>query len=130
MEHTKESEERGRILVMLRSHVERCLQDIWESPELITDPDADYPYRYGTAACWVSILDGPELGVRVFAHAAVGVRPSAKLAREVNELNDNAVWVKVVLAGAAGGGVGGAALVGGGPDRPGAGGSPGRRGCR
>lgn len=100
MEHTKESEERGRILVMLRSHVERCLQDIWESPELITDPDADYPYRYGTAACWVSILDGPELGVRVFAHAAVGVRPSAKLAREVNELNDNAVWVKVVLAGA------------------------------
>jgi hypothetical protein len=99
MEHTKESEERGRILVMLRSHVERCLQDIWESPELITDPDADYPYRYGTAACWVSILDGPELGVRVFAHAAVGVRPSAKLVREVNELNDNAVWVKVVLAG-------------------------------
>lgn len=99
MEHTKESEERVRILVMLRSHVERCLQDIWECAELITDADADYPYRYGTAACWVSILDGPEPGVRVFAHAANGLRPSAKLAREVNEVNDNALWVKVVLAG-------------------------------
>lgn len=99
MEHTKESEELVRIMVMLRSHVERCLQDIWDDPAPATDGDGDYPYRYGTAACWVSLMQGPEPGVRVFAHAAVGLRPSAKLTREVNELNDKAMWVKVVLAG-------------------------------
>lgn len=75
--------------------MERCLQDIWDTAELRTDDDGDYPYRYGTAACWVSLLPGPDPGVRVFAHAAVGLRPCAKLAREVNDLNDKATWVKV-----------------------------------
>ena len=95
MERTRELEERVRIRVMVRSHVERCMQDIWEVTELITDQDGDYPYRFGTAACWVSLFDGPEPGVRVFAHAARGLHPSAKLAREVNDLNDKAMWVKV-----------------------------------
>ncbi len=99
MEHTKESEERVRIRVMLRSHVERCLQDIWDEPELITDQDGDYPFRSGSAACWVSLFDSPEPGVRVFAHAALGLHPSAKLTREVNDLNDKAMWVKVTQHG-------------------------------
>lgn len=72
----------------LRSHVERCLQDIWGVCRVETDSDRDYPYRVGTAACWVSVHDFTEPAtVEVFAHAVTGVPESAKLLREINELN-------------------------------------------
>ena len=97
MENMKAGEHEQRNQVMLRSHVERCLQDIWDTRELITDIDDDYPFRYGTAACWVSLLDGPNSGVRVFAHAAHGLKTSAKLLREVNELNVQSRWARLAL---------------------------------
>jgi len=99
MEHIKTAEHDQRLQVMLRSHVERCLQEIWDQRELATDPDQDYPYRYGTAMCWVSLVDGPVPGVRVFAHAARELRSSAKLLREVNELNMRSRWAKVAYHG-------------------------------
>lgn len=72
----------------LRSHVERCLQDIWGLCRVEMDADRDYPYRVGTAACWVSVHDFMEPPtVDVFAHAALGVPRSAKLLTEINELN-------------------------------------------
>jgi len=95
MEHNKTAEQEQRTQVLLRSHLERCLQDIWDTRELMTDTDQDYPYRHGTAMCWVSLLDGPAPGVRVFAHAAYALRTSAKLLREVNELNVRSRWAKV-----------------------------------
>jgi hypothetical protein len=97
MEHTKAAEEQRVTQVLLRSHVERCLQDIWDVPDLVIDDDGDYPYRRGTAMCWVSPFDGPVPGVRVFAHAAYGLKPSAKLLREVNDLNVRSVWARVAL---------------------------------
>jgi len=87
-----------QLVSMLRSHVERCLQDVWELPELVTDGDGDYPYRYGTAACWVSIQPGPDPGVRVFAHAAHSLRRSARLLEEVNELNSRSRWARIFWA--------------------------------
>lgn len=98
MEHTSEAEERALALVMLRSHVERCLQDIWGTRELVTDVDEDYPYREGTAMAWVSVVAGPPPSVRVFAHAAYGLRRSAKLLGEVNDLNARSRWAKVAFA--------------------------------
>ena len=97
MEHTKAAEEQRVTQVLLRSHVERCLQDIWDVPDLVIDDDGDYPYRRGTAMCWVSPFDGPVPGVRVFAHAAYGLKPSAKLLREVNDLNVRSTWARVAL---------------------------------
>lgn len=97
MEHTKADEEVRHHQVLLRSHVERCLQDIWTTTELTTDGDQDYPYRTGTAMCWVSLVGGPVLGVRVFAHAAYGLRTSSKLIREVNEINARSAWAKVAF---------------------------------
>ena len=82
---------------MLRSHVERCLQDIWGVPELVVDEDGDYHFRHGTAACWVSLDGTAGDGVRVIANAAVGLKPSARLLREVNDLNVGARWVRVTL---------------------------------
>ncbi len=71
----------------LRSHVERCLQDIWGLCRVEVDSDGDYPYRVGTAACWVSVHDMGPATVEVFGHAALGVPRSEKLLRELNELN-------------------------------------------
>lgn len=98
MEHTRETEERAVALVMLRSQVERCLQDIWGTRELVSDVDEDYPYRQGTAMGWVSVVAGPPPSVRVFAHAAYGLRRSAKLLAEVNDLNARSRWAKIAFA--------------------------------
>jgi hypothetical protein len=93
-----ESERLSR--VMLRSHVERCLQDIWDVPRPAVDGDGDYPFRHGTAMCWVTLmLDSPVAGVRVLGHAATGLRSSAKLLGELNELNNRSRWARVALAG-------------------------------
>jgi hypothetical protein len=99
MEHTKAEEQDRHHLVQLRSHLERCLQDIWSMAELMKDADQDYPYRNGTAACWVSVVTGPVPGVRVFAHAAHGLRSSAKLLAEVNEINTRSRWATVSYQG-------------------------------
>lgn len=98
MEHIEAAEHDLRTRVMMRSHLERCLQDIWGTHDLVVDADQDYPFPYGIAACWVSPLVGPVPGVEVYAHAAVGLRPSAKLLREVSELNVRSRWTKVMYA--------------------------------
>lgn len=85
--------------LMLRSHTERCLQEMWEQPELVTDDDGDYPFRIGTAACWVRVSASPEQEVRVFAHAAFGVKRTAKLLAELNDLNARSRWMTTSLQG-------------------------------
>jgi hypothetical protein len=90
-----EAEQKVQMDEMFRSHVQRCLQDVWECSELVTDADGDYPYRDGTAACWVSVRTGPKPGVRVFAYAAVEVKRTARLLTEVNELNSRSRWARI-----------------------------------
>ncbi len=82
----------------LRSHVERCLQDIWEQHDLVIDADGDYPYRWGTAACWVHIESGQPAMVRVFAQAATNVKRSTRLLAEINEVNTGTRCAEVVWA--------------------------------
>jgi hypothetical protein len=71
----------------LRSHVERCLQDIWDLCRVVADDDGDYPFRFGTAAGFVRINKGSPTMVRVWAIAAMGVPRSAKLLSELNDIN-------------------------------------------
>ena len=73
--------------VWLRSHVERCLEDIWERFPLETDGDGDWPYRFGTAGCWVHVEPDGVGTVRVVAIAARELKRSAKLLAEVNDVN-------------------------------------------
>ena len=85
---------------MLRSHVERVLMQEWHRHDLAPDVDGDYEFRAGTAQGWVRIH--PVLGtsppmVSIFAHAAVGLKSSARLLRELNELNCASRWCKVYL---------------------------------
>ena len=70
-----------------RAYVEQILEEGWEQCRVDKDPDGDFPFRFGTAGCWVRIEPGPPLAVRVIAIAATGVRRSAKLLAELNELN-------------------------------------------
>jgi hypothetical protein len=61
-------------LMWIRSHVELLLQREWDVCRVLSDEDGDFPYRHGTAACYVSVLDVDPPMVRVFAHAAYGLK--------------------------------------------------------
>lgn len=95
--HCRSFEEREVALMHLRSHVERCLQDVWNTHDLVVDDDGDYPFRRGTAVGWVSVRRALPLRVSVFAHAAYELRRSALLLEEINDLNSAARWAKIAL---------------------------------
>ena len=81
----------------IRSHVEVLLQREWEVCRVLTDPEGDFPFRQGTAACWVSVLDLDPPMVRVFAHAAFGLKPTLALLRELNEIQHRTLSAAVEL---------------------------------
>ena len=83
--------------VFVRSHVERCLQQLFATCDLIQDEDGDYPFNSGTSACFVQVASDA-LDVRVLAIAADGLRPSAKLLAEINEINLRCRSARVQLA--------------------------------
>jgi hypothetical protein len=86
-------------LMWIRSHVERLLQDEWQACRVEADCDGDYPFREGTAACWVSVMDTEPIMVRVFAHAATGVKSSLKLLSELNAIQWRALSASISLRG-------------------------------
>ena len=99
MEQDETSNGASQLEAMLRSHVERSLQELWDCHEVDVDGDGDYPWRGETAACWVGVRrPADEPVVQVFAFAATGVRHSAKLLTEINELNSRTIWARVHLA--------------------------------
>ena len=86
-------------LVWFRSHVERLLQHMWGPAAVSADPDGDYPFRYGRAACWVRVEPGSPMSVRVTGHAAYGVKRSAKLLVELNDISSRSRFTSVLWAG-------------------------------
>lgn len=71
-------------LVWIRSHVERCLQQIW-GHEPQPDDDGDIAFRYGSGEGWVMVCPGSPPTVHVFAHVVENVRRTGKLLVELNE---------------------------------------------
>ena len=85
--------ERGYVMQQLewfRAYVEKILETVWDQRPLARDDDDDYPFRYGTAACFVRIEPGPPLTVRVVAQAVRDVKRSARLLEELNDFNSSA----------------------------------------
>jgi hypothetical protein len=82
-------------LMWIRSHVRQLLAEEWGTCCVGVDPDGDVPFRRGTAAGWVSVLDSAPAMVRVFAHAAYGVRSSAKLLRQLNDVQRGSLSARV-----------------------------------
>lgn len=72
---------------LARSHIERCLQDLWGTPQVEPDSDGNYLYRSGTATCWISLDAHTPAIVKAMACAAAGVKKSARLFGELNEIN-------------------------------------------
>jgi T3SS (YopN, CesT) and YbjN peptide-binding chaperone 1 len=81
----------------LGAYVAMCLRESWgdDADHLVTAGHVTH-FRVGTAACQVRVEDGDPTMVRVMAVAVTDVRSSAKLLREVNEVNAHArvanVW--------------------------------------
>jgi hypothetical protein len=86
-------------LLWIRSHVEQLLESIWDVCRLQPDDDGDYAFRQGAAACWVAVLPTAPAMVRVFGHAATGVKPSLRLFTELNDIERRALSCSVVLEG-------------------------------
>jgi hypothetical protein len=83
----------------IRSHVELLLQREWDVCRVAVDSDGDFPFRNGTAACYVSVLDTEPAMVHVFAHAAYGLKPTLKVLRELNEIQRRSLSARVELRG-------------------------------
>ena len=83
---------------LVRSHVERCLQDIWDVRQPEMDADGDYPFRATSSVGWVRVEPQRPVLVRVFAHAAYEVKQSAALLKEINALNVRSRFATVAWA--------------------------------
>lgn len=84
----------------IRSHVERLLAEEWNVCRVHADGDGDYPWTHGTTAGWVSVVPaGDSYMVRIWAHAAYEVKSSAKLLRELNEIQSGSLSTAICLAG-------------------------------
>ncbi len=84
----------------ITSHVERLLADEWNVCRVHADGDGDYPWSHGAAIGWVSVVDaGDGFMLRVWAHAAYDVKPSAKLLRELNDIQVRSLSTAVCLVG-------------------------------
>jgi hypothetical protein len=82
---------------LLRSHVERCLQENMELCRVTADCDGDYPFAHESAVYYVSLLEAADTWwVRVWSVAATGVRGNAALLRELNDVTSRSPLVKVV----------------------------------
>ncbi len=78
-------------MLWIRSHVERLLQDEWDVCRVEPDADGDYRFRFGTAGCWVHLVEGELPMVRVAAQAVIGVRRNLKLLTELNDIQRRAL---------------------------------------
>jgi len=79
-----------------RAFVERSLAEVWEEPEVVPDDDGDYAFAGLGPMAYVSVEPAPMLGVCVWSYAAHGVKGSASVLREVNDLNMGSTLCKVV----------------------------------
>jgi hypothetical protein len=72
---------------LARPHVVRCLQYLWDVERVRPDADGDYPYRTGTAACYIGLDDGEPTVVKAVALAVVNVKKSTRLLAKLNDVN-------------------------------------------
>jgi hypothetical protein len=79
-----------------RAFVERSLQQVWESQEIVHDDDGDYPFGDESTTAYVTVEEQQGLGVCVWSCAAWGVKGTVRVLREVNDLNLSSRLCKVM----------------------------------
>jgi hypothetical protein len=75
----------SRQIEWLTAYVEKCMTEAWG--DTVGRHEDVVTFGCGTAAGIVQVEDCEPVIVRVMAKAVLGVRASAKLLREINELN-------------------------------------------
>ena len=83
---------------LVRSHVERCLQESFDLCRVEADPEGDYPFRDDTAAYFVRVLDGDPVLVNVISWLVRDIPKSAKLLAELNDINSRLMCGRVYYA--------------------------------
>lgn len=86
-------------VVWVRAYVEKLLRQAADDQPVHADEDGDFPFPWGTAMGWVQVVDAEPPIVRVMAHAAYGLRATAALRKEIDEINARATFAKVFLSG-------------------------------
>lgn len=82
----------------LKAYVEKLLREVLDDASVVEDDDGDFCFRMGTSAVYVRVWEsGDRPLVRVFASAAWGLKPSAALLRELNELNARATAATIYV---------------------------------
>ena len=71
---------------LARSHVKECLRESLELSTVFVDSDGDVPIAHGTAIYWVAVRSDGKY-VKAWSRPVVGVKQTAALMREVNEVN-------------------------------------------
>jgi hypothetical protein len=79
--------------------VERLMEQVMELPKVVPDEDGDYPFGEDGTTAYVTVEPAPALGVCVWSYAALGVKGTVKVLREVNDLNISSRLCKVVWRG-------------------------------
>lgn len=83
---------------LVQAWVEKLLKEAFDLDELVRDADGDYPFRHGSAAYFVRVLDRDPPLVRVFAVAVTDVEATPELCWEVNDLNASVSLVRLSAA--------------------------------
>jgi hypothetical protein len=69
---------------------------VWELPEVVNDDDGDYPFGDESTTAYVTVEEEQGLGVCVWSYAALGVKGTVRVLREVNDLNISSRLCKVM----------------------------------
>ena len=69
-----------------------------ELDEVRQDCDGDYPFRHGTAMYYLSVGRGGHL-LKIWSHAAYGVKPTKPVLREVNSTNERLMHCRAYMSG-------------------------------
>ena len=83
---------------MAHSHVQRMLREGMELDTVEQDSDGDYPFRHGTAMYYLSVGRGGHL-LKIWSHAAYGVKPTKSVLREVNSTNEMLIHCRAYMTG-------------------------------
>lgn len=72
---------------LVHAHIAALLREWFNLEQVHRDEDGDYPFRFGTTAYYVRVLDRDPAMVRIFATAVHDAPFSADLLTELNDIN-------------------------------------------
>jgi hypothetical protein len=79
----------------IRPYLEKLLREGFGIPDLAPDEDGDYPFRFGSAAYYVRLVNEHAPTVQLFGVVVRDVKRSPKLLGRLNDINASLGFVRV-----------------------------------